>query len=152
MLVRVLILVTVLQLVSGLEKAELVKDLAVIDNRTYYFSEFVANTLDGAVLCADVNMTMLSLETVEEHTAVANFLQNLNNNITYWTSGVHVIGDWLWSGSGTMFSSAMWDVGEPDETDITRQTCVLLQHPSGKLNDYDCYFTFYIACEQRDCS
>jgi hypothetical protein len=57
-----------------------------------------------------------------------------------------VYNKWLWSGTGTLFTTTNWAINEPSNTNTTLQACAMLKE---QLFDQQCQDSYKIACEQR---
>ncbi|KAF4525217.1 hypothetical protein B566_EDAN012895 [Ephemera danica] len=133
--------------------------LTVIDGREYFFSEFTS--LDRAASqtkCEEMNMTLISLETTVENTAVFDFIANNGSVGDYWrwTSGLRSVNDtdWWWTYSDgsrpQAFTETSWGIGQPDTpagVDVCTDFLVYFQ---GWDDDQCDSFLMSYACEQQD--
>ncbi|KAF4518068.1 hypothetical protein B566_EDAN009611 [Ephemera danica] len=113
---------------------------AVIGNQTYYFSALAETLLDAMAVCADLDMSLVNLETEEEFNAPP--LKN------HWTSGMKVLSSYMWSGVGKQAGYMNWNPGFPQITDSSTQSYVYLY--DGKMSDATDVMVAYYICEQRE--
>ncbi|KAF4518991.1 hypothetical protein B566_EDAN007779 [Ephemera danica] len=130
------------------------KEFVTLGNRRYYFSPIgIRNVISAAKSCNDVGATLVALETEEENAAIFAYINDtLQTTSTerYWTSGVRMWDNWMWSANSQIFSYLNWHAGEPDIKDQVTQMCVLLY--DGGMWDSDCDFSdYHFICEEKNC-
>ncbi|KAF4524956.1 hypothetical protein B566_EDAN013906 [Ephemera danica] len=131
------------------------KDIVLIEGRRYYFGSTLEVTVPEALsVCQEINMTLSGLETLEEFTAVTNYMQtNLNLGLLWWTSGCRQSTSWIWSNTGQSFTYFKWDTayGDPTITDVRTQGCLYVYDVTGLMRDNWCEINHNFICEERSC-
>jgi len=106
---------------------------------------------DAAHFCRLLNADLVSIETAEEMSALAEFLNvNFGGN-SFWTSGNELIGsgDWRWLGSGLKADYLLWGAGEPNGF-FNAEHCIEIKviNNEYRLNDLHCLGYLQVICEQ----
>ncbi|KAF4524784.1 hypothetical protein B566_EDAN010157 [Ephemera danica] len=128
------------------------RDIVLIDGRRYYFSTIEVSVPEAVSVCQEINMTVAGLETIEEFTAVTNYMKtNLNFGTWWWVSGCRQYTSWIWSNSGQLFAFFQWGPFRPLYSDSHAQVCLALYDTTGDMGDGRCDENNFFICEERSC-
>ncbi|KAF4518300.1 hypothetical protein B566_EDAN005869, partial [Ephemera danica] len=100
---------------DGVDASQISTHHARIGDSEYFFGFLPTYVYEAISICEDKNMTLINLESREEMDNITTYINDVLNvaPFNYWTSGLKLFYDWIWSGSGNLLTYSNWGYREP---------------------------------------